>query len=783
MRKKIIAATWIFLAGLVAGAQELRLRPDNIDEIVRAMTLEEKAHLVNGIGTFWGGSASCRNLRDIPGAPGGTYEIPRLGIPALYMGDGPLGLRIDETRDYDNHHYYATAMPSSLLVGSSWDSQVIYEVAQDIAEECRDYGVDVMLGPSFNIIRNPLGGRTHEYYSEDPLLAGMLAGAFTEGVQSVGIGASVKHFAANNQETNRNAVNSVVSQRALREIYLKAFEVAIDRCAPWTVMTSYNGINGDWTSENRELLEDVLRGDWGYKGMVMTDWGGGVHPVQQMLAGNDLLEAGSDRAVQEIIEAVKDGRLDESVLDRNIHRILELVVKCFSFRQYPFTNRPDLEAHRAMARTSAAEGAILLKNDHEALPFAPSVKKVAIYGKTGYNVIPGGIGFNESNSGNYCISLVEGLRLAGYTVDYDLLKKHPKAGASPFSFPFGPQQDNADADKEISFSAEEYRAQTAVNDIALVVLGHVAGEGSDRIKPDFYLNDSEKQLVRDVTAAYHKAGKKVVVLLNIPGPIEMDSWKDIPDAILCIYQGGEQLGNWVADVLKGAVSPSGKLTVTFAKDIMDYPSSGNFPIAEEKAQMSGMMAGGMRFERKDKMTVEGERNKDYTVYEEGVYVGYRYFDTFGVPVSYPFGYGLSYTTFDYSDAKIVKEGDKFTVTVKVTNTGKYDGKEAVQLYVSAPKGKLDKPKKELRAFAKTALLHPGESETLVMTVSEQDLASFNSAMSRWETDKGTYTFHVAASVSDVKATLSGKVSKPWYQSVRNVLKPQVPIDERKAPQR
>ena len=276
----------------VHAQKDVKLNANNIDEVVAAMTLEEKAHMVNGIGVFWGGDASCRNERDIPGAPGGSYDIPRLGIPALYFGDGPLGLRINETREYDNHHYYTTAVPVPLLLGSSWDPQVIYEVAQDIAEECRDYGVDVMLGPSFNLLRNPLGGRTHEYYSEDPLLGGILAGAFTSGVQSVGVGASVKHFAANNQETNRNAVNSIVSQRALRELYLKTFEVAINKCEPWTVMTSYNGLNGDWTSESKELLEDVLRGDWGYKGMVMTDWGGGVHPVQQMIAGNDLLEPG-----------------------------------------------------------------------------------------------------------------------------------------------------------------------------------------------------------------------------------------------------------------------------------------------------------------------------------------------------------------------------------------------------------------------------------------------------------------------------------------------------------
>ena len=767
----------ICLAGTMSAQSLPQLTPDNIDEVIAAMTLEEKAHMVNGIGTFWGGPV--RSWRDIPGAPGGTYAIPRLGIPGLYFGDGPLGLRIAETREFDNHKYSITAEPVPLLVGSSWDPELIYNVAQDIGEECREYGVDVMLGPSFNIQRNPLGGRTHEYYSEDPYLSGILAGAFTKGVQSVGVGASVKHFAVNNQETNRNAVNSIVSQRALREIYLKAFEVSIKECEPWTVMTSYNGLNGDWTAENKQLLEDVLRGDWGFKGMVMTDWGGGMHAVQMMEAGNDLLEPGSDRHIQDIIKAVQDGTLDEAVLDKNIRRILEMVVKSHTYKKYPFTNEPNLKAHRAMARQAGAEGAILLKNDNQALPFSQAIRDVAIYGKTGYKLIPGGIGPGESNAGNYHISLVEGLRLAGYEVDYDLVKTYRSASSGGGMPWMNPGAEKKKADDEIIPEAADLTAQAARNDIALVVLGHVSGEGSDRPRAEFYLTDKEKQLVKDVTTAYHAAGKKVVVLLNIPGAIEMESWKDIPDAILCMYQGGEQFGNWVADVLTGAVTPSGKLIVTFAKDLMDYPSSKNYPILDEKLGMSGMAAGASGFTRKDKMTTDGTRNKDYTIYEEGIYVGYRYFDTFGVDVTYPFGYGLSYTTFEYSNPKITKDGDEFTVSVTIKNTGNYCGREVAQLYVSAPKGTLDKPKKELKGFAKTKTLKPGESETLTMTVKAEDLASFNPAKSQWETDKGEYTFLIGASVADIKASLAGAVDKAYIKKVRNVLAPPIAIRELK----
>lgn len=770
----VLAASSVISASAQAQTAP-KLNANNIDEVVAAMTLEEKAHMVNGIGTFWGGSASCRNERDIPGAPGGTYEIPRLGIPACYFGDGPLGIRIDEKRDWDSHHYYTTAEPVSLLVGSSWDENVIYNVAQDIAEECRDYGVDVMLGPSFNILRNPLGGRTHEYYSEDPILAGRLAGAFTKGVQSVGIGASVKHFAANNQETQRNSNNAIVSQRALREIYLKAFEVAINYCNPWTVMTSYNGVNGDWASESYGLLEEVLRGDWGYKGMVMTDWGGGKHAVKQMQAGNDLLEPGSENAAQAIIQAVKDGSLDEKVLDKNVHRVLEMIVKTFSFKNYKFSNTPDLKAHQQMARDAAKEGAILLKNDNEALPFTSSVKKVAIYGNTGYNIIPGGIGWFENNTGNYTISLVEGLRKGGFVVDNSLIKAHPKKGGAPNPFERGNEKKTEE--EETIPAANDLKAQAAANDIALVVLGHIAGEGIDRTKDKFYFTDREKDLIKQVTDTYHAANKKVVVILNIPGPMEMESWKNIPDAILCVYQGGEQMGNWITDVLKGETTPSGKLTVTFAKDLMDYPSSKNYPVLEADAGMSGMMGQGARMFQKDQMTNDGERNKDYTIYEEGIYNGYRYFETFNVPVSYPFGFGLSYTTFEYSNANIQQNGDEFTVSVTIKNTGKYAGKEVVQLYVAAPKGKLEKPVKELKSYGKTKTLKPGESETLTMTVKAADLASFNTAKSQWETDKGTYTFMVAASVQDIKAKLQGKVAKAWTKKVNNTLKPDMPLNE------
>ena len=769
--KNAICVCLVFLltvAGVMPATAQPKLSPDNIDEVVAAMTLEEKAHLVNGIGTFWGGSNSCRSTRDIPGAPGGTFAIPRLGIPSLYFGDGPLGLRIDEKREYDNHHYCTTAEPVPLLLGSSWDPEVIRSVAEDIAEECRDYGVDVMLGPSENILRNPLCGRTHEYYSEDPLLSGIMAGAFIEGVQSVGIGASLKHFAVNNQETNRSAVNAIVSQRALREIYLRPFEVAINHCEPWTVMTSYNGLNGYWTSESRELLDDVLRGDWGYSGMVMTDWGGGTHPVRQMQAGNDLLEPGGTG--EDIMQAVRDGVLSEQQLDQNVKRILQLIVRTFSYSNYTFSNRPDLKSHQAMARRVAAESAILLKNEQQTLPLTPEVKHIALFGRTAYNAVPGGIGWNESSSGNYHISFVEGLRNAGYEVPFSLLRYYaPKT-------PMWGQPAPEPVTDELKVEPEFLSEQVANTDVAIIVLGHAAGEGTDRVRSAFYMTEAEKTLIREVTDAYHQVGKKAIVILNIPGPVEVESWRDLPDAILCIYQGGEQMGNWVADVLRGEVTPSGKLTTTFARDIDDYPSSRNFPVLDKAFEMRGMMAEGQGMTRHDQMVNEGTKDIDYCRYEEGIYVGYRYFDTFNVPVSYTFGYGLSYTTFKYSNATINKQGENIQVTVDVTNTGNYKGREVVQLYVTAPKGRLDKPARELKAFAKTRTLAPGETQTLIMTVTPKQLASFDTAHSQWITDGGKYTFQVSASLTEVQATLHASL-KRWTQKVRDVLKPQTEIND------
>jgi len=775
MKKFILSSIIGMIAMTAAFAQsDPQLRPDNIDEVVNAMTLEEKASMVNGIGTFWD---SVRTLRDPLGAPGGSYEIERLGVPALFFGDGPYGIRMSRLRPYDSHLYSATAFPSPLLTGSSWDDELLYEMGLQMGEECRELGIDVLLAPALNIQRNPLNGRTQEYYSEDPLVSGKLAAAMTRGLQDAGVGATPKHFAANNQETSRGSNNARMTQRTLREIYLKAFEICVKEGHPWALMTSYNGINGEWTAQNEELLEGILRGEWGFDGAVMTDWGGGNDAVKRQVAGNDMAQAGGPRAVDELVKAVREGRLDEAILDRNVKRILGLVVKTWSYKKYPFTNNAPVEKGAELARRAGAESAVLVKNEGNALPLKAG-SKVAVYGQTSYNIIPGGIGYKGKDVGNYIITLIEGLRLAGLEPDFGLVQRYPLA-------PTAPQTKAATRNiptehEEIMFTAEELAEQASANESALMVLGHRAGEGTDRTVDEYYFNDKEKQLMKDVADAYHAAGKRLTVILNTPGPVEVESWKDIPDAILIAYVGGEQIGNWMADLLSGRVTPSGKLAVTWAKDIYDYPSANNFPYRKQNNEVSGMMAGftpgAPREAPRMKTEADGVKDKDYTNYEEGVYVGYRYFDSFGKEVSFPFGYGLSYTSFEYGNATLENEGGVIVVKVPVKNTGNYVGREIVQLYVSAPDGKIEKPVKELRAYGKTRSLYPGETQVVELRVKEQDLASFNDKKSRWETEAGTYQFHVAASSVDVRQTLQGKV-KASFRPVGNLVAPDGKINE------
>ena len=683
---------------------------------------------------------------------------------------------MDSKRQWDHRDYYPTDFVASMTLASTWDREAAFKVGQGIGNEVREFGLDWILSPAMNLIRNPLCGRNHEYYSEDPYLSGTIAAGYGNGVQSKGTAACPKHFVANNQETNRNNNISQVSQRALREIYLKAFEIMVKESNPWTIMTSYNKLNGPYAVQNHELLTTIVRDEWGWKGMYVSDWNAGDDAVAAMKAGNDMLQPGQDKQYQAILAAAKDGSLSMDILNANVKRILEYVVKTHNFKGYKATSNPDLKAHAQVVREVGADGIVLLKNNG-ILPLTG--KKVALFGCTSYDWISGGSGFGGTSVGHYTVSLIEGMRSAGYEVYKPLISLYTKhiADEEKRLFPEGRPAFSllppARAEEKL-FTADELSAAINGSDVAIITLGRKSGEAADRSEADFYLKEGETQLIKAVSEAYHAKGKKVIALLDICSPIDVASWQEQVDALVCTWQGGQESGFSVADVLSGKVNPSGKLPMTFQIKYGDAYADKNFPANVDDKTMGAMFMWGRN--KDDNKNREPQANIDYTNYEEDIYVGYRYFDSFGKPVAYPFGFGLSYTTFAYDNMTCSVNGDIITVKVDVKNTGSRAGRNVVELFVAAPNSKkLNKPEKELRNYAKTRLLQPGQTETVIMTVATENLASFNEKASAWKTDAGVYTFMICSSANDVEAKATAKV-KAWTKKVNNVMKPNVKLN-------
>ncbi len=776
------AGSFYTTAQAQAKKQPLQLHANNVKQIVAAMTLEEKSKLVVGMGFKMPGmpppvkgkkpeaidiggfklppsDPDAYNIPEkVPGAAGRTHGIARLGIPSITVSDGPAGLRIEPFRNGDkSKSYYATAFPVATLLASSWDTELVHNVGVAFGNEVREYGVDILLAPGLNIHRNPLGGRNFEYYSEDPVVAGSMTAAIVNGIQSNGVGTSIKHYAANNQETNRNSINTIVSERAMRELYLKGFEIAVKKSQPWTVMSSYNKLNGTFTSQRHDLLTTILKNEWGLKGFVMTDWFGGNDAVAQMNAGNDLIMPGSPSQSEAIVAAVKNGSLSIKQLNENVERMLNVIIKSPSFTKYKYSDAPDLTAHAKVAREAAAQGMILLKNEDHALPFYPA-KRIAVFGNTSYDIIAGGTGSGDVNKA-YTISLMQGLTNAGFKVQEklsanyaaylaDMKLKQPK----PKNF-FDHPAPIPEMDVN-SIVADE----AAGADEALITIGRNAGEGADRkVDGDFTLNDAEKGLIRGVAAAFHAKGKKVIVVLNIGGVIEVASWRDEVDGILLAWQPGLEAGNAIADILSGMVNPSGKLATTFPMEYKDVPSANSFP--------------GTPMPKPESVT-----------YDEGIYVGYRYYDAAKIKPAYEFGYGLSYTKFKFSDLKLSSANftKSITATITVKNTGDIAGKEVVQLYISAPKHDMDKPEQELKAFAKTRLLAAGESQTLTFTIKASDLTSFYTNREAFIADEGKYEVRVGSSSREIEEKASFKLAKDiTVEKVVKALTPEVAINEMK----
>lgn len=760
----------LILSALVAGlcscgTKQSSSSMNDVARKVRNLTTDEKLHLVIGdkLGTTADGSAVVGTTEKyVPGAAGNTFAISRLGITSVVMADGPAGVRIDSTRIGTNRTFYCTHFPIATLLASTWNSALVHDVGHAIGDEAKEYGVDVLLAPAINIQRNPLCGRNFEYYSEDPLLAGKLGAAYINGVQEMGVGTSLKHFAVNNQETNRQNVDVRISQRALREIYLKGFEIAVKESRPWTIMSSYNRINGVYASESHDLLTTLLRREWGFDGMVMTDWYGGSDAVAQLKAGNDLLMPGRKSQYDQLQKAITHGDLSRKALDVNVGRILRLMLRTHRFQGDQYTNQVDLKAHAAIARQSAAEGMVLLKNEEETLPMK-GIQRLALFGCTSYRWIAGGTGSGNVNSA-YTVSLVDGVKNAGIAVDTVLQKRYDSYIQDYYDHAAPPQGPYARflsvaLPKEMYIDKREIARLARQQDMAVITLGRLSGEFIDRSIRDFQLDSAERRLIEDVCEAFHAQRKKVVVLLNIGGVIETASWKAMPDAILCTWQGGQEGGNGVVDLLTGKTTPSGKLAVTFPNSYEDEPSAANFP--NDAPQIT--------FNRDKAEQISSERkNIDYVNYDEDIYVGYRYFDSFGKAVSFPFGYGLSYTTFESRDASVMQKGDMVTVSVMIQNTGLYAGKETLQLYVAAPKGQLNKPKKELKAFAKTSLLQPGQSERVTLSFDIHALSSFDEAASAWRTEAGIYRLLIGNSSNNILSNLSLRV-RSYQKKVSGIL--------------
>ena len=737
-----------------------QLNANNIEEVIKAMTLEEKAQLLVGGGNdgFVGSGAMLGHQKKfVPGAAGTTVAIPRLGIPATVQCDGPAGVHIDAHREGDSRNYYATGFPVGTCLASTWNTDLVRKVGEAIGNETLEYGCDVVLGPGMNLHRNPLCGRNFEYYSEDPVVTGLMGTAFVLGVQSQGVGVSAKHFAVNSQESDRTRVDERLSLRALRELYLKGFEMMVRKSNPWTIMSAYNKINGIYAQGNKDLLTNILRDDWGYKGIVETDWIGKREdlPVEQeVAAGNDLMMPGYPAQVKDIVNAVKSGKLDVNDVDRNVRRMLEYIVKTPRFKGYKYSGEPDLKAHAAITRQSSTEGMVLLKNN-AALPIR-GLKTVALFGVNSYDFMSGGLGSGAVNVG-YSVDMVTGLKNIGVATTPQLTeiyqnyvkyaKAKLKADKNPMMWFLNQGQPKLD---EIDITERCVANEEPKADAAIITIGRQAGEGMDRqINGEFNLSKTEQDMIFRVSDAFHAKGKKVIVIINSGSVMETASWRDRVDAILVAWQPGIEGGNSVADILTGKVNPSGKLTMTWPIAATDHPSTANFAKEYDMYTYKNMEGWG-------KGNIPGV---DFSNHEEDIYVGYRYFDTFKKDVAYPFGFGLSYTTFEMGKPSVKANGKNIEVSVTVKNTGKVAGKQVAQVYVTAPKGAYEKPAKELKAFGKTRELKPGESQTLKMTLEKRDLASFDEANSQWKVDAGNYLFQVGTDVESIKGTATLKVAE------------------------
>jgi len=653
----------------------------NIKELVSKMTLEEKASLCSGL-DFWH-----------------TKSIERLGIPSIMMTDGPHGLRkVSEKGDT----VPATCFPTAVALASSWNEKLLEKVGEAIAEECLAEGVSILLGPGVNIKRSPLCGRNFEYYSEDPYLSSEMAASFIKGVQSKGVGTSLKHFVANNQEHRRMSISAMIDERTLREIYLASFEGAIKKSRPWTVMAAYNRVNGKYCFKNEYLLTDILRNEWGFEGIVISDWGAVdiYERAEALKAGLDLeMPSSNGLGDKKIIEAVRNGKLSEEILDKTVERLLTIIFEAIDNKQENATY--DRRKHHEFAKEVAKECIVLLKNENNILPLN-SKSKVAVIGSFAKNVRYQGGGSSHVNPTQLDIPYEEILKLVDdpsnvlYADGYDL---------------------ESDEVKEELINEAKNIAQNS--DVAVIFAGlpeRYESEGYDR--ENLSLPKSHNKLIEEIT----KVQDNVVVVLFNGAPVEMP-WINKVKGLFECYLGGQAVGGAIADLLFGKANPSGKLAETFPKKLAHNPSHPYFP---------------------------GE--DDVVEYREGIFIGYRYYDKKEIEPLFPFGFGLSYTKFEYSDLKIdkkqAKDTDTITVSVKVKNVGNMAGKEIVQLYVRDVESSVVRPEKELKGFKKVEL-NPGEEKTVTFVLDKRSFAYYSTDIKDWYVESGDFEILIGKSSKEI----------------------------------
>lgn len=605
----------------------------DVDSILAQMTTREKATLIMGGG--WGSMFEAYHLpfckgHRVPGAAGESRAIARLGVPSIIFSDGPAGVRVRDNG--------ATAFPVGISLASTCDTALVSEVGRAIGEEARSYGIHVMLMPGMGLIRNPLCGRNYEYFSEDPVWSGQMAAAMVRGVQSAGVGTSVKHYALNNQETNRFHNDVVVDSATMHNLYLENFRIALEESEPWTVMSSYNSVNGAPVQRNAYLLDTVLRQQWGYEGVCLTDWTMHRQVAKKVAAGTDLLMPGSKMKIHRIVHGVRRGVITEERLNEAARRVLVLVQRATSYEKEDslaglsrvsrgsLAGRQGIDtvAHRALARRAGAAGCVLLRNEEQTLPLATN-PRVALFGAHSYALLAGGTGSGYVNCA-YRVSLAQGMEAAGCVIDstlsadYEAYMSKSSSRLKVQGMSIVSKYMGQAAYKEKPMTKEAIEAACHATDVAIITLGRQAGEGGDRtlVKGDWYLTDTEKALIEDVSAVYHKAGKRVIVVLNVAGVIEMPSWREEVDAILLAWCPGQEGGHAITDILLGKVNPTGKLPVTIPWNWEDLPSSANFP-----------------------KTKVGHSVRT-TTYEEREHIGARAYETMSQQPAYPVGFGLSY---------------------------------------------------------------------------------------------------------------------------------------------